>query len=147
MGKDWLFSIWISPITYSKSENSKQSSTAISKFDACWIWHEGHIQPNWTTILELGSRKVIFWCNPFWTCTISFSSLNTQFYDSRIFCLLTFWVFFSDKSLKFISKYTQKCKYNSLHKKEKKNTLQHLKLGIRKIGCLMSWARYCNRKF
>ena len=42
---------------------------------------------------------------------ISFSSSNTQFYESRIFCLFTFWVFFPDKSFKLISKYTQKCQY------------------------------------
>ena len=70
---------------------------------------------------------------------ISFSSSNTQFYESRIFCLFTFWVFFPDKSFKLISKYTQKCQYNY-----KKNNLQHLRLeklkfGIRKIGCSMSW--------
>ena len=40
---------------------------------------------------------------------ISFSSSNTQFYESRIFCLFTFWVFFPDKSFKLI--YTQKCQY------------------------------------
>ena len=45
----------------------------------------------------------------------SFSSLNTQFYDSRIFCLFTFWVFFPNKSNKLISKYIQKCQYNSLY--------------------------------
>ena len=36
---------------------------------------------------------------------ISFNSSNTQFYESRIFCLFTFWVFFPDKSFKLISKY------------------------------------------
>ena len=46
---------------------------------------------------------------------ISFSSSNTQFYESRIFCLLTFWVFFPDNSFKLISKYTQKCQYNLLY--------------------------------
>ena len=44
---------------------------------------------------------------------ISFSSSNTQFYESRIFCLFTFWVFFPDKSCKLVSKYTKKCQYNS----------------------------------
>ena len=78
---------------------------------------------------------------------ISFSSSNTQFYESKIFCLFSFWVFFPDKSFKLISKYTQKCQNNSLYQKEKKNTLEHLKLGkvkfgIRKIGCSMSWTRY-----
>ena len=34
--------------------------------------------------------------------TILFSSLNTQFYESRIFCLFTFWVFFPDKNFKLI---------------------------------------------
>ena len=46
---------------------------------------------------------------------ILFTSLNTQFYESWIFCLFTFWVFFPDKSFKLISKYTQKCQYNSLY--------------------------------
>ena len=35
---------------------------------------------------------------------ISFSAQGTQFYDSRIFCLFTFSVFFPDKSFKSISK-------------------------------------------
>ena len=47
--------------------------------------------------------------------TISFSSSNTQFYESRIFCLFTFWVHFPDKSFKLIKKYTQKCQYNLLY--------------------------------
>ena len=46
---------------------------------------------------------------------ISFRSSNTQFYESRIFCLFTFWVFFPDKSFKLISKYTQKCQHNLLY--------------------------------
>ena len=46
---------------------------------------------------------------------ILFSSSNTQFYKSRIFCLFTFRVFFPDRIFKFISKYTQKCQYNSLN--------------------------------
>ena len=46
---------------------------------------------------------------------ISFSSSNTQFYESRIFCLFTFWVFFPDKSFELTSKYTQKCQYNLLY--------------------------------
>ena len=69
---------------------------------------------------------------------ISFSSSNTQYYESRIFCLFSFWVFFPDKSFKLISKYTQKHRYDLLYEKEK-NTLQQLKLGklkfvIRKTG-------------
>ena len=52
LGKDWPFSIRISPVTYSQSENSKQSSTTISKFDACWIWHEGH------TSFDLNNSKL-----------------------------------------------------------------------------------------
>ena len=39
---------------------------------------------------------------------ISFSSSNTQFYESQIFCLFIFGVFYPDKSFKLISKYTQK---------------------------------------
>ena len=79
------------------------------------------------------------------TC-ISFSSSKTQFYESQIFCLFTFWGFFPDKSFKLMSKCTQKCQYNLLFQKE--NTLQHLKLEklksrIYKIGCLMSWTKYC----
>ena len=46
---------------------------------------------------------------------ISFSSSNSQFYESQIFCLFTFWVFFLDKSFILISKYTQKCQYNWLY--------------------------------
>ena len=46
---------------------------------------------------------------------ISFSSSNSQFYESQIFCLFTFWVFFPDKSFILISKYTQKCQYNWLY--------------------------------
>ena len=45
---------------------------------------------------------------------ISFCSSNTQFYESWIFCLFTYWVFFPDKSFKWVSKYTQKCQYYSL---------------------------------
>ena len=45
---------------------------------------------------------------------ISFSLSSTQFYKSGIFCLFTFWVSFPDKSFQLISKYTQKCPYNSL---------------------------------
>ena len=74
---------------------------------------------------------------------ISFSSSNPQFYESRISCLLTFWVFFPNKSFKLISKYTQKCQYKSLYQKEKK--MQHLKFGklkfrIRKLG--VRWAEW-----
>ena len=63
-----------------------------------------------------------------------------------IFCLFTFWILFPHKSFKLISKCTQKCQYNLLFQKE--NTLQHLKLEklksrIYKIGCLMSWTKYC----
>ena len=55
-------------------------------------------------------------------------------------------IFFVDFYFKSISKYTRKCQYNLLYKKEK-NTLQHLRLGklkfgICKIGCSMSWMRY-----
>ena len=50
---------------------------------------------------------------------ISFTSSNTQFYESQIFCLFTFWVFFPDKSLELISKCTQKCQYSSLYLIEK----------------------------
>ena len=57
----------------------------------------------------------------FFSVCISFRSSNTQFYESWIFCLFTFRVFFSDKSFKSISKYTQKCHYNSLYWKEKKH--------------------------
>jgi hypothetical protein len=58
------------------------------------------------------------------------------------FVCLLFEYFFPDKSFELISKYTQKCQYNSLYYKEE-SSLQHLKLGklkleIRKIGCSMS---------
>ena len=52
---------------------------------------------------------------------ISFSSSNTRFYESRIFCLFPFWVFFPDKSFKLISKYTQNS--NIARYIKKKNTL------------------------
>ena len=39
---------------------------------------------------------------------ISFSSSNTQFYESQIFCLYTFWVFFPDKSFKLKFGYSEK---------------------------------------
>ena len=69
-----------------------------------------------TSLCDFYIMTLIFW----WKFTkkstnISFSSLNTQFYESRIFCLFTFWVFFPDKSFKWIPKYTQKCQYNSLY--------------------------------
>ena len=35
-------------------------------------------------------------------CFILFTSSNTQFYESRIYCLYTFWVFSPDKSLRLI---------------------------------------------
>ena len=84
---------------------------------------------------------------------ISFSSSNTEFYESRIFCLFTFWVFFSDKIFKLVSNfsnYIQKWQHNSLYQKEKTlcNTLKlgKLKFGIRKNGCSMSWTRCKFRK-
>ena len=43
------------------------------------------------------------------TMIISFSSSNNQFYESRTFCLFTFWVFFPYKSFNLILKYIQKC--------------------------------------
>ena len=46
---------------------------------------------------------------------ISFSSSDTQFYESWIFCLFTFRVFLLGKSFKLILQYTQKCQYNPLH--------------------------------
>ena len=46
---------------------------------------------------------------------ISFSSSNTQFYESWIFCLFSFLSILLDKSFKLISKYTQKCQYNLLY--------------------------------
>ena len=74
---------------------------------------------------------------------ISFSSSNTQFYESQIFRFFTFWVFFPDKSFKLILKYTQKCQYNSLKKKKKHtHTLGKFKFGVHKIECSMNWTRY-----
>ena len=75
---------------------------------------------------------------------ISFSSSKTQFYESRIFCLFTFWVLFPNESFKSISPNTQKCQ-------KEKSTLQHLnlgklKFGIHEIGCSMSWTCYENCK-
>ena len=69
---------------------------------------------------------------------ILFRSSNTQFYEVRIFCLFTFWVFFPDKSFRSISRYTQKCPY-LLKRKKKHLKLGILKFGIHKIGCSMSW--------
>ena len=61
--------------------------------------------------------------------------------------LFTFGVFFPDKSFRLISKYTKNDNITRYIKKKRKNTLQHLKLGIlkfgiRKIGCSMSWTRW-----
>ena len=54
--------------------------------------------------------------------------------------------YWQDKSFKLRPKYIKKYQHISLHTKNK-NTLQHLKfgklkIGIRKIGCSMSWTRY-----
>ena len=62
---------------------------------------------------------------------ILFSSSNTQFYESWIFCLFTFWVLFQDKSFSLISKYIQKCQYNSLYQKKQK-----------KLGNTFSWGNW-----
>ena len=43
--------------------------------------------------------------------TLIFSWSNAQFYESGIFCLFIFWVFFPDKIVKLLSKYSQKCQY------------------------------------
>ena len=65
-------------------------------------------------------RCIKFGCNNNkFLMNISFSSSNTQFYESRILWLFTFWVFFPDRGFKLISKYTQKCQYNSLYKMKK----------------------------
>ena len=74
---------------------------------------------------------------------ISFSSCNTQFNKSGIFCLFTFWVFFQDKSFKLIPKYTRNANITCYIKKEKKHfaTLQFLgnwNLGFVKLG--VRWA-------
>ena len=42
-------------------------------------------------------------------------SLTSQFYESWIFCLFTFWVFFQNKNFELMSKYIQKCQYNLLY--------------------------------
>ena len=46
---------------------------------------------------------------------ILFSSSTTKLCESRIFCLFTFWVFFTDKSFTLISKHTHECQYHSLY--------------------------------
>ena len=79
------------------------------------------IMKRWRSFQQFGNSHFENWLSKH--IFISFSSSNTQFYESRIFCLFTFWVFFPEKSFEFISKYTQKCQYNSLHEKEKKKTL------------------------
>ena len=61
-GKDWLFSVWIPPVTYSQSENSKQSSTTISKFDACRLWHEERSKMRWTGYKNLKNILCIQKC-------------------------------------------------------------------------------------
>ena len=53
---------------------------------------------------------------------ISFSPSNTQFYKSGIFCLFTFWLFFS-KVLNQQKKYSQKCQYNLLYRHSSFNTV------------------------
>ena len=47
--------------------------------------------------------------------SFSFSSSNTQFCESQIFCLFTFRVFFPDESFELISKYNQKYQHNYLY--------------------------------
>ena len=46
--------------------------------------------------------------------------IETQFYESRIVCLFTFWIFSTDKSFKLISKCTQKCQHKTRSTKKKK---------------------------
>ena len=77
--------------------------------------------------------------------TISFSSSNTQFYESRIFCLFTFWVFSLDKSFKLISKYTQKCQYNFLYWKEKNTLCNTLNWGNWNSGFVILGVRWAER--
>ena len=74
-------------------------------------------------------------------CTnISFSSSNTQFYESRIFCLFTFWVFFPDKVLNYYQNTPKNVNITCYIKKKKTlcNTLNwgnwnsgFVKLGVR----------------
>ena len=76
--------------------------------------------------------------------TILFSSSNTQFWEYFV-CLL-FEYFFQIKFLNWYQNTPKNAKVTRYVKK-KKHTLQHLKLGklkigIHKIGCLMSWTRY-----
>ena len=79
------------------------------------IWKSKQI-PYWSkkAVLSIWEHQ-----NKYYRIFISFSSSNTQFYESPIFCLFTFWVFFPYKSYKSISKYTQKCQYNHLYLKKK----------------------------
>ena len=71
------------------------------------------------SIAPKGFQIILHWqttCSPEnFQLFISFSSSNTQFYKSWIFCLFTFWVFFPNKSFRLISKYNQKCQYNTLN--------------------------------
>ena len=60
-------------------------------------------QSNWKTKVAVRKHYVSFSSLRF-ISNISFSSSNTQFYESQIFCLFTFWVFFPDKSFKLILK-------------------------------------------
>jgi len=87
-----------------------------------------------------------FWSFRFGVLHLVQLTSNTQFYESQIFCLFTFRVFFLDETFKLISKYTKNANTTRYIKQTKKplcNTLnwKKLKFGICKIGCWMSWTR------
>jgi hypothetical protein len=106
--------------------------------DICTISVHHLLKTKW----RLVNFKRTFWCHRFdqktneiflgisviafkktWTqkTFISFSSSNTQFYESRIFCLFTVWVFFPDKSFRLKSKYTLKMPKQLFILKRRKN--------------------------
>ena len=91
-----LFSIWMSPVTYSQSENSKQSSMTISNFDMCWIWHEGHKNPKmcWDNIGMVTKQDPWNLDLRCWHVIRKAIWRNLEGRNLKILCNILFWIFF-----------------------------------------------------
>ena len=129
----WYHKVLITYIYYFFTIFFSARRNTVNKFREKYLW----IQDSWKYVMSTLLKK---------TC-ISFSSSNTQFYKTPKFCLFTFWVFFPDKSFKFIFEIHPKMPITVILKR-KKNTLCNTlnwgnwNSGFVKIGSSMSWTRY-----
>ena len=95
----WLFSARIDCFlfgSYSKSENSKQSSMTISNFDMCWIWHEGHKNPKmcWDNIGMVTKQDPWNLDLRCWHVIRKAIWRNLEGRNLKILCNILFWIFF-----------------------------------------------------